>query len=286
VKRRWPKGTPLTSVSLLILLGLAAMCVWPVAAQETETGETPKKKPFIRFCVDQWNLPLSDNNPVTPGADIEFTWLIATKLGSRASYHWTNTNLGGVRRAMAESIGMNKCDCFVGIPTWANLEEEMSERSLVMTEPYYGTGYVLAVRKGDTTTSTLEDLREKRIGVVMGQVGDWYLFKNGYNRVIYRRPEDVLQAITDGEVDGALLWATISGWRMLEHADEYDAKFVEGYVPFPELRLDVAMAVRAEDMDLKEALDRAIGELTSEGEVERIFRKYGIPYYPPFRDRK
>ncbi len=282
--RRWPNLMKFVRVSIVALVVLAILGSHWALAQENEAIEGVKKRRFIRFCVDQWNLPLSDNDPITPGSDVEFTALIARKLGVRARYHWTNTNVGGVRGAMAESILLNKCDCFVGLPTWATLKEEMAERGLVLTRPYYGTGFVLVVKKEDNTTRVLEDLKGKKIGVVMGKVADWYLFKNNYDRVLYRRPTEVLQAMTDGEVDSALMWAPLSGWHMLQEGGSYDAKLVEGYVPIPDLRLDVAMAVRAEDEDLRKALDWAIGELATAGELERIFGNYGIPYYPPFQE--
>jgi hypothetical protein len=51
------------------------------------------------------------------------------------------------------------------------------------------------------------------------------------------------------------------------------------------LRWNVAIGVRRSDADLQAALTRAIGDLLGSGQIEAIFDKYGVPFFPPFADR-
>jgi len=282
MSNRWPGDATLLSI-LLILLSWFVVCPDVGQSQELTTLERIMQKKTFTFCADQFNLPFSDRNTTAPGVDIELAYLIAKKWGVRATFYWVTTvHRGGMSYAYRHSIVPKKCDCFLGVPTGGGFEDEPARHGLVLTRPHFGTGFVLVVHRDDTTTRTLEDLRGKKVGVQMVSPADRWLFENGFDIVHYRDATDALQGLTDGEVDGALLWEPHTGWALLNADGGYNAKFVEGFEMLPTLRLNLGMAVRAEDRDLKEKLEATLEELMRGDELPRLFERYGIPYHHPF----
>jgi len=51
-------------------------------------------------------------------------------------------------------------------------------------------------------------------------------------------------------------------------------------------RWNIAVAMGQGDDDLKQAVDRAVGELIAEGTVARVLARYHVPYFAPFPERK
>jgi len=255
-------------------------------------------------CVDPYNPPFSSNNPGSPGFDVEIADEIGRSLGFRVTYFWADTGTRvGLGRALRTSIQQRKCDFFMGLPTGSEMEEEMEEKGLELTRPYFGTGFVLVARGGAPEIRSLRELKDQKIGVEMTTPADGYLFYKGYKRALFRNGREALEAMQKGEVpppgvstwispppgspapspapDVALLWAPTAGWWIKLHP-ESGLKLVEGYTPEPEMRWNIAIAVRKEDRDLKEAINQIIDRLVKSGQVREILAKYGVPFYAPF----
>ena len=282
MKRIWGRAM-VVGGTMLLFLSCLVFCPPVSQAQETTTFKRIMERKTFRFCADQFNLPFSDRNAITPGVDVEVAQLIARKWGVRATFFWVTTvRRGGMSYAYRHSIAANKCDCFLGVPTGSKFEAEPGRHGLVLTKPHFGTGFVLVVRREDTTTQTLEDLRGKKVGVQMVTPADRWLFENGFDIAHYRDVADALRGLTDGEVDVALLWEPATGWTLATEGESYNAKFVEGFEMLPKLRLNLGMALRAEDRDLKEALEATLEELKKGDELPGIFERYGFPYHLPF----
>lgn len=274
--------TPSCSIAFLVFLSVLVTFSTSKGAEEKSALERIKARGAIVFCADPYNFPFSVDNPGSPGFDIEIANLVAQKLGVRAQFFWIDTGTrGGLGRALRNSILEKKCDTFLGLPTGKEAEEEMEEKGLVLTKPYFGTGFVLMTRETNTAAMDLNSLKGKKIAVEMSTPADWYLFKNGYERSLYRFVPEILEAMDKGEVDVALVWAPMAGSSLKEHP-ESKAKLVENYVPEPTLRWNLAMAVRKEDQDLKETLSQVLEELSKGGQIKDVLSKYGVPFYPPF----
>jgi len=235
-----------------------------------------KKRGVLTVCVDPDNLPFSSSNPETPGFDVEIAKAIAQGLGVRVQYYWIETFHGD--RAIRRSLFRGKCDGFMGLPADPAFQKELED--LDFSRSYFGSGYVLVVREG-SPVKRLEDLRGKRIGVEVSAGADYPLFKLGYSRVHYHSTGEVLEAVEKGEVDAGALWAPALG-RLLRETPHPRVKMVEGYVPEPGLRWNVAVGIRRGDDDLKKALDRVIEELIRSNTIEQTLAKYGVRFYPPF----
>lgn len=236
-----------------------------------------KKQGVLTVCVDPDNLPFSSSNPETPGFDVEIAKAIAQGLGVRVQYYWIETFHGD--RAIRRSLFRGKCDGFMGLPTDPAFQKELED--LDFSRPYFGSGYVLVVREGSSSIKRLEDLRGKRIGVETSAGADYPLFNMGYSRVHYHSTGEVLEAVEKSEVDAGALWAPALGW-LLRETPHPRVKTVEGYVPEPGLRWNIAVGIRRGDDDLKKALDRVIEELIRSNKIEQTLARYGVRFYPPF----
>ena len=61
---------------------------------------------------------------------------------------------------------------------------------------------------------------------------------------------------------------------------------VKGYVPIPQMRWNSAWAVKSKESEFKEFIDQAFTEMLKTGEIQRIVERYGVPFYPPFKEGK
>jgi ABC-type amino acid transport substrate-binding protein len=282
VKNQRKSLTPGFAVTLLLFLSVLNTFSTSNGADEKSALERVKTRGSIIFCADRYNYPFSTDNVGNPGFDIEIAALIAKQLNLTPQFFWVDTGTrGGLGRALRNSILEKRCDVFLSLPTGKEGEEEMEEKGLLLTKPYFGTGFVLIAR-GDTNGITgLNSVKGKKIGVEMTTPADWYLYKNGYDRSLFRYIPEILDAMKKGELDVALVWAPMAGSALKDHP-ESKAKLIEGYVPEPALRWSLAMAVRKEDKDLVDALNPVLEGLSKGGQVKEILSKYGVPFYPPF----
>lgn len=269
-------------ITFLIFLSILIAFSSSQGIEKQSALERIKTQGVIIFCTDPHNFPFSTNSSGNPGFDVEIANLIAQKLGVQAQFFWIDTGTrGGLGRALRNSILEKKCDAFPGLPTGKEAEEEMEEKGLVLTKPYFGTGFVLMTRADDTSVTDLSSLKGKKIAVEMTTPADWYLYKNGYDRSLYRFIPEILEAMQKGEVEVGLVWTPMAGSILKEHP-ESKARLVGNYVPEPTLRWNLAIAVRKENQDLKEALSQVLTELLTSGQIKQILDKYGVPFYPPF----
>ena len=58
----------------------------------------------------------------------------------------------------------------------------------------------------------------------------------------------------------------------------------KGTCPDPNLLWNVAIAVRKNDFDLREALNGVLGELSAEQRVSQLMSEYGVSYTPPWSE--
>jgi len=244
------------------------------ALAQPGTWERIKASGVLRICVDPDNPPYSVDDPARPGFDIEIAQALATHLGIQLQLHWNETYF--TERAIRRGLLVQKsCDLFMGLPVG-----EWADEELMFSRPYYGGAYVLVVREGEATLP-LEALKGLPVGVEVWTRPYRVLFRRGYQVRQYRDPKALVQAIQKGELRAGILWAPTFGW--LKRTDpSLRVKIADRYHPDPELRTNVAIGIRKEDQDLKEVIDGVVETLLTDGTIERILTRYGVPFYPPF----
>ena len=162
-------------------------------------------KGVLRFGTAAVTEPLSfmDDSRKIVGFDIELASYIAKKLDMQLEI--VDMDFG----AMIPALVAGKVDM---IGAGISITEERAKKVL-FSESYYAGGIAVAVR-GDTKTivknestklKTVDDIKDKRIGVLLGSVHDTYAMKTYPNATIlqYKSPSDMILAVKSGKVDAA-----------------------------------------------------------------------------------
>ena len=249
-------------------------------------GSAPKPSRELRVCADPNNLPFS--NQREEGFENRLAELIATELGASVRYTWWPQRRGFIRNTLAAG----KCDLVMGTTFGA-------ERVLTTT-PYYRSTYVFVFRKDrHLTVKSLDDpaLRTLRIGVQL--VGDDYantppvhaLSRRGIagNLVGFsvfgdysqeNPPARIIDAVISRNVDLAVAWGPLAGYFAKRSPVPLEIVPVSPAVDPPGLRFtfDISLAVRTEDVALKEQLEGILQRKKSD--VDRILKDYGVPLVP------
>lgn len=264
-----------TTISLLALMTM------PVSAALADAAmDQIKERGRITICADPYTYPASAQGR-DPGYEIEIMRAIARSADLDMFYEWVNTGTrGGLGKALRNSIAKGRCDVFLGIGVTEEQVDELAEKDLVFTEPYMSQSYVLMVARDASDAKSIDDLRDTKIGVPMSTPIDAYMFDNDRPRELYNQDRRVIKGLIDGEINAALVWAPALG-KARSKLQDVDYKVVADYIPVPEFRWDMAMAVPASDQTLKKFLDDGIREMVASGEAKKIVESYGVPYLPP-----
>ena len=261
------------------------------------TLEEIRAKGVLTVCMDVRNLPYSNANPELPGLYVEVAHLLAEELGVKLELHWLNT----LRDSLLADMIRGHCDCVIGVP----IEERAMSESIQLgkrvdfSKPFYGTGYVLVKQKNNQQSpKKLEDIKSEAIGTEAGSIASDVLRQMGYNRHVYRSQIDVLNALQDGKIAYACVWANI-GWLIekgsrIQQAEQTSTAYpeleiVEGYVPEVRLRWNVAIAFSKDTptrktRELQDAVNTIIEQKWSEEELKELCQKYYLPHFAPFQE--
>jgi polar amino acid transport system substrate-binding protein len=237
----------------------------------------------LRVALDPANLPYSSAKVDRPGFEVELARALAKEMGLKLRLDWLDIH---GETAMGKLLS-NESDLTIGMPIDPNAvedDDELAER-VIYSRPYYGTGYFLVVRQKGPQVKSLAELKgekSRRLGTEAGSVADYRLRQRGYLRSLYRNQLAVLKALDDGAIDYAYLWGNV-GW-LLHATPEFKLTIVPGYVP--EDHWDVAVAMRKGDVELKRRVDVAIEKLIKDETVAGALKRYHVPYFKPFDEKK
>lgn len=236
----------------------------------------------LRVCADPNNLPFS--NERGEGLENELAELIAADLGKKVAYTWWAQRRGFIRNTLRTGT----CDVVLGIP--------YSMELVLATRPYYRSSYMFVTRAGsglDITSFDDPRLRELRIGVHV--IGDDYtnappahalgargIIENVRGYSIYgdystpNPPMRLVEAVTSGDVDVAVVWGPLAGWAKSRGA-RVEIVPVSPQIdrPFLPFVFDISVGVRRGDDSLRTALDDFLRRRSSD--VSRLLERYGFP---------
>ena len=259
------------------LILASAASVTPASSQNTRDALADG---VMSICADPYNYP-SSSRGYPPGYDIEILEAIARTGGYRSDQFWVNSGtIGGLGRALRNSIAKGYCDVFIGVAVDDRQIDELAEKDLVFTRPYMALAFVPVVQGLAADAKSFEDLKGIKIGVSRTTPMDGYLLMHGFDREIYMGNDRVMEGMVRGEVDAAMVWSPALG---LAHRDFADAEFhpISNYEPDPLFTWNVAMIVPRTDTKLKTLVDNGISQLLDNGEIQAIVEKYGVPYFAP-----
>jgi len=167
----------------------------------------PTSGKLLKIGVSATREPLSfvDKDGRVTGHDGELARLISIRLNRPIEF------LNMKFMALIPALQSGKVDMIISGMT----ATEERKKAVNFTQPYFANAQVMLVRKssaassnsqsGTTKLSSADDLKDKRIGVLLGSVHDTYATKQYPQATIlqYKSPPDLVLAVKSGKVDAA-----------------------------------------------------------------------------------
>jgi polar amino acid transport system substrate-binding protein len=139
----------------------------------------------------------------------------------------------------------------------------------------------LALRSGPQPLRGFADIAPgQRIGVMINSVASKVLGERGVHTVPYAFERDMIEDAGKGEIDGAAATPATIQYYMHMHPDS-GMRYAPAYEAEPELQWALAVGMRRSDPALVDAVNAALDELRVQGELARIYARYGVEYRTP-----
>jgi polar amino acid transport system substrate-binding protein len=142
------------------------------------------------------------------------------------------------------------------------------KKAVDFTEPYYRSGAQIFVRKGNGTIRSADDLKGKKIGVVMASTFQDVAKRYSSQIVEYTSDITALQDLPSGRIDAVITDRAVGLYAMNK------MEFLIQDVGKPLTHDDMAIAVNKGHEKLKQKLNQALKKIIANGTYERISRKY------------
>jgi len=209
--------------------------------------------------LDQNNLPYSTAHPEPAGFDYEIAGLLAKELGLRLRVYWAYSSHDSYPSKLA-SRGL--CDVILGV-----MPDDRFEHRVLYSRPYYLARFQLVVRAGEGHPALEEPVALEQGVAVRGLEG----------RTVKPFPstEAILEAVAEKRVAAGYVISTRAPWLVWQHWPG-QLTFLAGADAvggFP-----ISAAVRKNEPDLKDAIDRAWIALDRSGRLAQVFARWHIPY--------
>lgn len=147
------------------------------------------------------------------------------------------------------------------------------------TEPVFGYGEGLIVQEGDTATKSLEDLKGKRVGALIGTSYQTMLEEKGkaldIEMKVYKQFGDMLKDVDNKRIEGALFDQPILVY-MKKQDPNLTYRVVEEYVP--SLPGEIGFGVAKGKQELLDKLNAGIQEMKQDGTLKKIYEKWGLDW--------
>lgn len=244
----------------------AALCC---AFAASSRAEIPNP---LTFCASADNLPMSQE--ATPkGFDTELAEAIAADLQRVADFVWLRPHTESLERALLD----RRCDAALGaIIDPGQMAGDRSIAGIVLTRPYYRTGYVLIRHSDAPPVSNPVTLPAERIAIERESIATYTLRQNGQPVHVLKDYEAVLQAVSEAKVRYGYIWGPLASWHVRQRPRVTIAKEFHS----PE-QWRFALAVRQGDVELLRALNESIQTLLKSEMVAKILQSYGIENAAP-----
>lgn len=266
---------------------LAALLIW-VGSVGAEPLDLPaiKDKGVIRIALYKDYPPYSANNG---GIDYEVAGAIAKKLGVRLDPIWfeADENVDDDLRNMVwkgHYLGVGPADAMIHAP----IDPELARRNdrVKLVAPYYRDKLEL-VRDVERLPQIddMSFLKDMYIGAEEASLASIVLLSiegGRYRDRIrhYKNATLAIAAMQRGEVV-----AVLGQHGEVQGLSKGEAKARYSQLPLPGALVNrqwvVGVAVKANHDALAKAIETAMTELAAEGELEKIFARYGVAYLKP-----
>jgi len=266
----------------------------------------------LRLCLDDSAPPFSVYAGDTQGGfDVRLAQSIANRLGRDLSIQWFSTEdlpeAGeGTKVSVAALLADGRCDLAGSYPLLddsvgdpfalhgrlprtkggnrADRARSVALSRLMPTIPFIYTAPIVVVGPSSTVTSidSLSQLKDLRIGVEQSSLDDIILtlYQDGslLSRLHHITPGGgLLERLEAGEYDAVLVDQHRFGGYRAAHPN---TKLREAHARLPH-GFNLGFLGLARNSNLILSVNAVIGELISDGTVERIAKEEGLTYIPP-----
>lgn len=232
-----------------------------------------------------------EENGVRKGVDVEIGAALAKALGVKADYLFlrADDNLdddlrNGVWRGSL--LGEQPGDVMLHVPHDAKIEADNDK--IKLTAPYQVESLAMAVQPDKADAAKDFSLFEtEKVAVDIGTLSDIILLsardhKLVQNVVHVRGEAKAAQAYDKGEV--VAFYGESALVEALAHQTDKPVSII-----YPQHRLvqnwPIGGAVKADSVDLADAIDQEMARLAESGELKKIFASYGVTWRPPAQER-
>jgi polar amino acid transport system substrate-binding protein len=194
------------------------------------------------------------------GFDLELIKAIADKMGMKTEFRAIEF------AALFPSVAGNKFD--IGAASSAGTVER---QKIVDFSEGYLVGYLGVLTKTDSgITKDPKSTNGKRIGILQGSIQEAYAKRDlpGATRVLFPDNNAGISALQSGRIDGYFLDYVVG--------EDYIKQFKNLAQPLsvPAFDLPAAFPIKKGNTALKEAVDKALVEVTKDGTYLRLYKQY------------
>ena len=237
----------------------------------------------LSICFLEDNMPYSGKE-LSRGFDHDLGKRLAETLGLQFTPIWVpnNTQIQEIESDYPfRRLARRECRVILSVPGTSDSFEEDGE-TIVVGKAYYSAAFELISRTKETSPN-LRQLRGKNVAIQSQTVAHFALKMLGAKSKTYFSASDAFDGVFRGEADAGLLWGPTAGWIVRESSEEITHSFVKNYEPPTSLRWNIHFVTLLDDTSLREAVDQALVELDSNGELSKLMGRYNLPDRRPYK---
>jgi polar amino acid transport system substrate-binding protein len=205
-------------------------------------------------------MEFRDSKNILVGFDIDLGNEVGKNLGVKTEY--ITTDFSGIILSLTSSK-------FNMILSGMSVTDER-KKSIDFSDTYVMGGQVVAIKQGNASIKSLEDLKDKVVACQLGSTGDTAATAmKGLKEVKkYDKITDAFQELSVGRVDAVIMDAQVGGYYVAKKPGEYDVlKDVISEEP-------MGIGFKKEDKELKIAVQKALDELKADGTLSKLSQKW------------
>ena len=234
----------------------------------------------LRVCFLENNLPFSSQSG-EHGFDVDVARAIAKSMGRTLVPVWVRNDERITEVDESDfplrRLSRNECDAILSVPGQDAVRETSN---VTVGNAYYGAAFELLGREGQTPASLL-DIERQVVAVQAQTIASFILESLKISMQTFFSTEELLAAVAAGDAELAFVWGPTAGWYAKQ---EPGTKLTFATAePLSVARWNEHVATRTEDQALRTAIDAALTTLRNSGDLKTIAKRYGVPFYLPFK---
>lgn len=253
-------------ITLTLLLSITTLSIFASGSKEAPT-ENGKKVITMATNAEWPPLEFVDDKGNVVGYEVELTQALSTV----TDYEWKVVNVAwdGIFAGMANGA-------YDGLASGVSVTEER-KKAMLFTTPILKETQTIIVKSNATNPPTnLDELVGKKVGVLMGSVGDLFLQDSGKD-IIIKQYDNIAFGIEDmlnNNLDAVVVDSIVAGEYVLTN-DNYKGKLITSGQA-DTVGNPIAMAFPKGEMEKVEMVNKALAELEANGTIATLKAKYGI----------